>query len=125
MSAYQHWDLAMSLWGLSFSILSLMITILSGYLVVAYMIGSKLKSTQVAIINFIYIGVSVFFLLSLLESNLGAIQAQQLAYEMSLKKNPPPETYAAFFVFGFFVIAHLATLWFMWTFRKDNISKEP
>ena len=125
MSAYQQCDLAMSLWGLAFSILSLMITIISGYLVVAYMIGSKLKSNQVGIINFIYIGVSVFFLLSLLETTLGAIQSQQLAYEMGLKKNPPPETYAAFFVFGFFVIAHIATLWFMWTFRKDNISTEP
>ena len=125
MSEYQHWDLAMSLWGHSFSILSLMITIMSGYLVVAYMIGSKLKSTQVAIINFIYIGVSVIVLLTYLELSLGAITAQHFAYEMSPKRNAPPETFGAFFMLGFFVIAHLASLWFMWTFRKDNISTEP
>ncbi len=54
MSAYEYLDVAQSNYSISFTILSLLLALASGYFVAAYAMGQRLSRTQVSILNFVY-----------------------------------------------------------------------
>jgi len=120
VSEYELLDLGLNLWGNAISILAIDITVLSGYLAVAYIVGSKLKTNQLVVINFLYIGISIFLLLAGLVFVINAAENDQLAFQMTTQRTVSPVSYIAYVITGFFAIAHIASLWFMWNIRKEN-----
>jgi len=64
LTEYELVDLAVSMQETVTPPISVFITILSGYLVVAWLIGAKLTRTQVGLINALFIGFQVMLVLS-------------------------------------------------------------
>jgi hypothetical protein len=120
VSEYQLYDLSQSLWDNALSMVAIIITVMSGYLIVAYAAGSKLKTNQIGIINFIYIGTTIFLLLGCLGFCINAAEAEKLAFAMSTQRKVPPTGYFSYALACFIAIAHLASLWFMWNIRRDK-----
>ena len=117
MTAYEYMDLAYSGFGLVHTTVSLVIAILSGYLVVAYTVGSKLTRLQVSALNIAY---------SVWASYLGAsgaldfIRARSLvtaAAELNAHISTPT-AYMVHFYVSIGLLMWLASLWFMWIVRR-------
>ena len=51
-------------WGNSIALVGLVITLISGYLIAAYIIGANITSSQSVIINILYIGFVSFLIIS-------------------------------------------------------------
>ena len=98
----------------AFTALTIYITIISGYLVVAYLVGDKLSRFELIIVSTLFVFFSVFISLGTNSFFIGAItysQNSSLGYEY-------PD--AARLVFWFQLIGIGASLWFMVNRRKDT-----
>lgn len=115
-------EVAYVAWGNAVSILALLITILSAYLVAAYLAGRSMTRSQVIIINTLYIFLSTFLLWGLVNMALRAAGFEDIAYSMAegeLAAFSSQEGIAigTVTVFG---VAILASLKFMWDVRNSN-----
>ncbi len=61
-------------WGNSIALVGLVITLISGYLIAAYIIGAKMTNSQSVIINILYVGFTSFLILSFFAFSLGATE---------------------------------------------------
>ena len=59
-------EVGQMMWGNSISLVGLTITLISGYLIVAYIAGSDMTHSQALIINVLYVGFATFLILSML-----------------------------------------------------------
>ena len=92
-------------------------TMLSGYLIVAYLVGAKLTRAQVVVVNCLYVP-------AMLASAAGAFGAVSKAaqYASALKEIKPDDVIFlsqsnAFVSLAFSTTFLLASLWFMWDIR--------
>jgi hypothetical protein len=116
MTAYEYMDLAYSGFSGAETVVSLWIAILSGYLVVAYAIGSKLTRLQVTVLNIAYSVWSIYLALSGTLSLIRARSYLMFAAELDPQLSSP----VAYFVHGYVSISlllWLTSLWFMWSVR--------
>ena len=119
MTAYEYMDLAYSGLSQSAAMVSLLIAVLSGYLIVAYIIGSNLTRLQVSVLNIAY---SIWALFLILSGTINLVRARShliLAAELDQQLSPP----MAYIVHGYVSIAlllWLASLWFMWDIRHPK-----
>ncbi len=121
MTAYEYMDLAYSGFSEVTTIVSLMIAVLSGYLVVAYTIGSNLTRVQVAVLNFAYSIWTIYLILS------GLMQLIRARYHLTLAGELDQNLLSTspYFVHGFVSIGlllWLTSLWFMWSIRHPRIN---
>lgn len=105
---------------------AVILTMVSGYLVVAYSVGSKLSSLQVTVANLIYLGGAATVLIINHGSVLDAVNAR--GYAMTLDKGIPevasvtgwgPPEWAAFVV-AFNALFVFFSLVFMWQVRNSK-----
>ena len=54
MTAYEYMDIAQNNYSISFTILSLLLAMFSGYFVAAYTMGENLSRVQVTLLNLVY-----------------------------------------------------------------------
>jgi hypothetical protein len=107
-------------YGLGVDVLTLYITITSGYLIVAYLIGDKLTKTQVAIVNTLYIVMSS---IAAYGTTIWIVRGvyfslQQSAIEVGM---PLHATYIVPAMIGVFMIGGIVTcLKFMWDVRHPK-----
>jgi hypothetical protein len=107
-------------YGLGVDVLTLYITITSGYLIVAYLIGDKLTKTQVAIVNTLYIVMSS---ITAYGTTIWIVRGayfslQQSAIEVGM---PLHATYIVPAMIGVFMIGGIVTcLKFMWDVRHPK-----
>ena len=119
MTAYEYMDLAYSGFSATATMVSLMIAVLSGYLVVAYAIGSNLTRLQVTALNIAY---SIWTIYLLLSGTINLIRARYhliLAAELDQQLSSP----VAYIVHGYVSIGlllWLTSLWFMWSVRHPK-----
>lgn len=111
-------------WGNTVSILALLITILSAYLVAAYLAGKSMTRSQVIIINTLYILLSTFLLWGLVNMALRASLFEDIAYsmadgELAALSSQEGVAIGTVTIFGF---AILASLKFMWDVRNSEDS---
>ena len=109
-------------WGNVISLLALLITIISGYLVVAYIAGAKMTRAQVTLVNFLYVLMSAFLIWACREMALRAAVFEDTAYAMAT--GPVSELYArgdvAVAIISAFSLALLASFKFMWDVRHPK-----
>lgn len=113
---------AFTTWGISLMTLTLLITIISGYLVIAYVAGADMTRSQVVIVNSLYLFMSLSTLWSLLVISNRAADFEDIAYAMSsgpvasLKSRGD----VAVAMIVAFTIAITASLKFMWDVRHSK-----
>jgi hypothetical protein len=107
-------------WGNSIALVGLVITLISGYLIAAYMIGAKITSSQSVIINFLYIGFASFLIISFFAFSLGATELDTIAFEMSTQRSNEPRAEFAYAVGIFMSLCVLASLKFMFDIRHPR-----
>ena len=119
MTAYEYMDLTNSSFGLANEAVSLSIAILSGYLVVAYTVGSNLSRLQVSALNIAY---SIWTLYLLTSGAINFIRGRSLltaAAELDAQFPTPLAYMVHVFVFIGLLI-WLASLWFMRSVRHPK-----
>lgn len=87
------------------------LTIVSGYLIVAYLVGSKLSRPQVIVI-------SILFLLFSLYLALSAYNFIYATHRYSNSVNIPSYAASAWAMLAILVAGIIASLWFMWDTRQ-------
>jgi hypothetical protein len=119
MTAYEYMDLAYSAFSAAATIVSLLIAVLSGYLVVAYVIGSNLTRVQVTVLNAAYSIWSIYLMLNgtinLSRARSYLISAAELDQQLS-----PPVPYIVHGYVSIGLLLWLTSLWFMWSVRHPK-----
>ena len=111
---------AQALWANVIALIAIMVSILSAYLVVAYLAGSKMTHSQAVIVNSLYTLVSIFLLWGTFVLVLRAIEMATLAIDMSTQRTlglTPNVARAIVVIFG---VCSLASLKFMWDVRHPK-----
>ena len=107
-------------WGNSIALVGLVITLISGYLIAAYIAGANMTRSQSVIINILYVGFASFLILSFLAFSLGATELDTIAYEMTTQRSNEPRAELAYAVGIFMSFCVLASLRFMWDIRQQQ-----
>lgn len=122
MSEESLLEVAFIAWGNVATMLALLITLISGYMVAAYIVGSKLTRIQVVTINTLYIGMSGFLVWACVEMSRRADLFESTAYSMI--DGPVGDLTArgdiAVGIISAFSLAIIATLKFMWDIRHPK-----
>ena len=92
--------------------LGVYISLLSGYLITAYIAGSNMTYSQAVIINMLYIGLTSFLLVAILAFGSAAGEVDRIAFEMTAQRSFTPRIYLAYMLFGFLGI---------WRTRKPQV----
>ena len=103
-----------STWSNSIGLTVLFLTVLSGYLITAYVAGSNLSSSQITIINGSYLLVAGHLVFAIYAFGATAIEVDTVAFEMSTqrKNRPIPEPlYALVTIYGALIFASLKFMW--------------
>lgn len=114
---------AFTTWGIALMSLTLLITIISGYLVIAYVAGVNMTRSQIVIVNFLYLFMSISTLWSLLVISDRAADFEDIAYAMSSGPvaNLKSRGDTAGVVLLAFTLAIVASLKFMWDVRHPKV----
>ena len=120
MTELEWMEVGQALWGNALSGMAIYITVLSGYLIIAYVAGSEMKVGQLCVVNFIYIGFSLFLILGFYAFAVNASEADLIAYSMTTQRQIPPTGFLGYVVGGFMVLCLGGSLKFMWDIRRDH-----
>jgi hypothetical protein len=107
-------------WGNSIALVGLIITLISGYLIAAYIVGANMTHSQSVIINILYLGFASFLVLSYFAFSQRASELEAIAYEMSTQRSLGPREELAYAVGIFMGFCVLASLKFMWDIRHPQ-----
>ena len=97
--------------------MGLLITLISGYLIAAYIAGKGLTYSQAVIVNVLYIGFATFLVLSMFAFFQAAGELEELAFDMSTTRSIAPRPLLAYLVGSFGSVCVAASLKFMWDIR--------
>jgi len=122
MTQYELADLAQSAFGNATSAFAVNLSILSGYLIVSYLVGDKLSRTQVVILNSLFVltaGFIVFLVVGYASSGVrfATLAAPEIASERFFTAKP----WTVYAVGGINVIGIVAALYFMYDKRKGRL----
>ena len=111
---------AQAVWANVIALIAIMLSILSAYLVVAYMAGNKMTHSQVVIVNSLFVLVSIFLLWGAFTLVQRAIEMATLAIDMSIQRTLGPTPNVARAIVVIFGVCPLASLKFMWDVRHPK-----
>jgi hypothetical protein len=121
MTVFEYLELAHNGWSTAMATASLGIAVLSGYAVIAYLVGAKLSTKQIVALNIGYITWGGFLVYTTYTFILGAYENLGKAAVLDPEEigeivNP----HAPLFVLGLGTYLGLASLWFMWDVRHPK-----
>ena len=111
---------AQATWANVISMTTVETTLLTGYIIVAYMAGKNLSKSQVTIVNTLYVLLSMFSLLSIYVLSMHATEMGALSIEMSEQRTRGPQLWLPLGVVTIYVFCLLASLKFMWDVRHPK-----
>ena len=120
MTEAEALEISSMMWSNSISLLAISITLISGYLIAAYIAGSGMTHSQAIIVNILYVGFASFLVLSMLSFMTAAGELGVIAFEMTNKRTGPPRIYLAHAVLMFVCFCVAASLKFMWDIRHPK-----
>ena len=109
-------------WSNSISILAILTTIISGYLITAYVAGKDFDRIQVTIINTLYIAICTLLLFAILNTGQIAAEMESIAFAMTTQRTHPPQSFFAYVALGFWLFCILLSIKFMWDIRHRTKS---
>jgi len=118
MTPYEYFDLAQGSVSNVIALLSLGIAILSGYVVVAYLVGAKLTSTQVVMLNLNYTIWWLFLLASTGNSIANGLTWGKAASTLGEPVVFVPQAMYLHYCIGMMLL--ITSLWFMWSVRHTK-----
>ena len=101
----------------SLAAFTIYITLLSGYIVVAFIVGEKLVGSQTVIINTLYSLIMFTVLAAFVSFARIGYESNYLALEMSTLRKIAPLPWVAEVAVVVMVFCYLASLKFMWDIR--------
>jgi hypothetical protein len=119
MTPYEYLDVSQSNLSNAIAIVSLSIAVLSGYVVVAYMVGVKLTRAQVMVLNFNYTLWSFYLLASGGVALANGLTRIRKATEM-LGETVALVPYSVYFYYCIGLTLIFTSLWFMWSVRRPK-----
>ena len=108
------------MYGNAATMYAIFLTILSGYLIVAYAVGAKLTSLQVTIVNILYIVTALTTLAALGSFNQAAMEFSLIAAEVRGTEVSLASYFPSHFLVGIDVLLVLGSLKFMWDVRPPG-----
>jgi hypothetical protein len=120
MSEAELLEVSNIMWSNAISLLGLAITLISGYLIVAYIAGANMTHSQAIIINILYIGFALLLFLTMMSFSYSAGELATVAFEMSTQLTNPPRTMLAYAIGVFVTFCVAASLKFMWDIRHPQ-----
>ena len=120
MTPYEYFDLAQNGQANSISLLNFGFTVICGYLLVAYAVGSKLTTFQVVAITFIYTATLFFNLGAQLSSLTDAIEFRKLADELLVEQTFRNYPNAVPIIMLIRCSIYFVSVWFMWNVRHPR-----
>ena len=120
MTELEWLEAAQAVWSNGLSVLAIYLTVLSGYLIIAYAVGKDIKPGQLRIINFLYVGVSIFLIAAFTSYAIHAGELDQIAFDMTIKRRTQPTGYFAYGVSAFLTLCFAASLKFMADIRNED-----
>ena len=120
LTAYELIDIGASMYGNAATMYAIFLTILSGYLIVAYAVGAKLTSLQVTIVNILYIVTALTTLAALGSFNQAAMEFSLIAAEVRGTEVSLASYFPSHFLVGIDVLLVLGSLKFMWDVRPPG-----
>lgn len=119
MTAYEYMDLAYSGFSVATAIVSLSIAVLSGYLVIAYTVGSNLTRLQISVLNVTY---SIFYLYIASNGIMNLVRARAHIIESLelVQHGVTPAPYVVHTRVFITPLLWLTSLWFMWSMRHPK-----
>ncbi|MEP5570048.1 MAG: hypothetical protein ABJN62_19565 [Halioglobus sp.] len=107
-------------WSDTISLLTLFISVMSGYLVVAYLVGKELKTSQVVLVNFLYGAFISFCLFAIYQMSATAVEHGILASDLSTQRSNRPQTWIPIVFLVIMLPMILASFKFMWDIRHPK-----
>jgi hypothetical protein len=96
------------------------ITLLSGYIIVAYLAGKELERSQVLIVNSLYLLLFLFVLMGIYSLSIRATEMAALSVQISEQRNLGPTLWLPLGVVAIFAFCLVASLKFMWDVRHPK-----
>ena len=107
-------------WSNAISLVALFVSILSGYLIVAYLAGKNMTRSQIVIVNSLFVGLAGFLIMGQLAFASLSIEMDFIAIEMSTQRFVRPQPYIPYGLTIFYGICVIAALKFMWDVRHPK-----
>lgn len=111
---------AQALWANVIALMAILLSVVSAYLIVAYLAGSKLTQSQAIIVNTLFVLVSVFLVWGMFTLAERALEHATLAIDMSTQRELGPTPNVARAIVAMFGVCSLASLKFMWDVRHPK-----
>ncbi|MEP1469335.1 MAG: hypothetical protein ABJK25_00020 [Halieaceae bacterium] len=113
---------AQATWANVITMSTVEITLLSGYIIVAYLAGKELERSQVVIVNTLYLLLSLFVLSGIYTLARRATELAELSIDLSEYRELGPQIWLPYGVVVIFVFCIAASMKFMWDIRhrKDE-----
>ena len=89
-------EMGLAHWSNAISIVGLTITLISGYLIVAYIVGAEMTRSQVITVNILYMGFAAFLILSMLAFTKAAGSYDAAAWAITTIERDPPRMILAY-----------------------------
>ncbi len=96
------------------------VTMLSGYLVMVYVIGDKMTRSQIVIINTLYSILTITIIAAFISFALIGHETSQLAFEMTEKRRIGPLPIVAEVATVALIFCFIASLRFTWDVRHNR-----
>ena len=120
MTEYELADLIFSAVNGGTNVVGIFFTILSGYLIVAWLVGEKLTRTQVIMVNILYLSAAIFMIWAWVARFLAALSIQNQLLLLN-SQSPDLVRIDVIFVFsGVMSFLVLVSLKFMWDVRHPK-----
>ena len=107
-------------WGLVVEILSFYMTITTGYLIAAYLVGDKLSKMQVTIISVLYVGMASLSSYAVFAWTARAAHFAAMQAAIDPMADVYPGKYVPLVVTTFLVLGIFVCLKFMWDIRHPT-----
>ena len=120
MSEGELLQAAQATWANGISMVTVEITLLTAYIIMAYMVGKDLSKSQVTIVNTLYVLLSMFAFLSIYILSMAATEMGALSIEMSEQRTRGPQLWVGVGVVGIFTFCLIGSLKFMWDVRHPK-----
>ena len=104
-------------WSSAIDLTAIFISVLSGYIISAYMAGINMTRSQLAIVNTLYLGIAALLLLSMLILGQTAMEMEKIAFEITVQRKHPPGAFFPYVFIVFWSLCVLLSLKFMWDIR--------
>ena len=120
MTEYELADLLASVSGDSLVFLPLMISLVSGYLIVAWLVGHKLERSQVALVNTLFLSINLLFGFAWAGRIRVAMSYQTELLLLNPDRLPLIGEWLIPSASAFVAVTVMACLKFMWDIRHTN-----